>query len=393
MTETLRERLEEITASRVRNSGRRSAVVGLRVPRHDFDHAVAAGVARADSARPAAVGDRFHVASVGKMFTAVLVTHAAEAGHFGPSGIDTALGDIESAPRELVEAVHPAGRTITLRHLLTHTSGMKDNVTDDATGTAVELGSPPSDSLMSRYLRSVRSIRRGETDDGFALHRWKPWDPGRPGDRMAGILNDFIAGGTAASPVGMPGERFHYSDTAFVLLGVLLEHATGRRYHDLQREQVIVPLGLHNTSLAYYDDSSTLARTEEMDIWIGSVPLLSSGFDVSFDWAGGGQVSTVGDLMTFLEALLKPGGGLMGKRFPMNLWTVPHGLTPPRRSIGLGLFRWDAGRRVVVGHAGAWGVRVFHDPVTDAWLAGTMNEQDDGSWMTEIFDAVEDELR
>lgn len=83
----------------------------------------------------------------------------------------------------------------------------------------------------------------------------------------------------------------------------------------------------------------------------------------------------------------------MSERYPLTEWTMPDGLTPPRRAIGLGLFRWEAGHRVVVGHAGAWGVRVFHDPLTDAWLAGTVNERDEGAWVAEIFDAVEDELQ
>ena len=77
--------------------------------------------------------------------------------------------------------------------------------------------------------------------------------------------------------------------------------------------------------------------------------------------------------------LVSPGGGAVKfQKWDGTKWNVitdwiqPAGLTPPRRALGLGMFRWDAGRRVVVGHAGAWGVRVFHDPGTDAWVAGTV---------------------
>ncbi|MEQ1700966.1 MAG: serine hydrolase domain-containing protein [Ilumatobacteraceae bacterium] len=207
------------------------------------------------------------------------------------------------------------------------------------------------------------------------------------------MLNLFIASGTAAAPAGAPGERFHYSDTAFVLLGVLLELVTGRRYHELQREQILAPLSLAGTSMAYRDDTSPTARDEEMDIWFGPTPLLSDGFDVSFDWGGGGQVSTVRDVIRFLQAVLDPTSALLDDSCRLTQWSTPTGLTSPRREVGLGLFRWEAGGRVVVGHAGAWGVRVFHDPLTDAWLAGTVNERNDGAWMTEVFDAVEEELR
>ncbi len=389
----LRERIDAITAAQVRAEGPRSAVIGVQVPRHGFEHAAAAGIARADTGRPARVDDRFHVASVGKMFTAVLVARAATAGLFGPAGIDTALADIAAAPAELVRSVHPQGPAITIRQLLSHTSGLKDMVTDDASGTAEQLGAPPPASTISSYARSVSAIRRGLPDDGFARHRWVPWDPQHPDDPLAGTLNRFISSGTAAAPVAAPGEQFHYSDTAYVLLGVLHELVTGRRYHELQREQILTPIGLHATSLAYCDDASPTARDDEMDIWFGPVPLLSEGFDVSFDWAGGGQVSTVGDLIRFLQAVLDPAAELVSATCPLTQWSHPVGLTAPRRAMGLGIFRWDAGRRVVVGHAGAWGVRVFHDPATDAWVAGTVNERNDCTWMAEVFDSVEDELR
>ena len=391
--ERLRERIDAIAAAQVQPRGPRSCVLGVQVPSQGFDHSAASGTARADSDRPARTDDRFHVASVGKMFTAVLVARAAASGQFGPRGIDTPLGELDAAPRDLVAAIHPSGREITLRQLLTHTSGLKDMVTDDASGSADALGGPPPGSLIARYARSVAAIRRGEPDDGFARHRWVPWAPDRLDDPMAGMLDLFVASGTAAAPVGEPGERFHYSDTAFVLLGVLVECATGRRYHELQREQILDPLSLTGTSMAYCDDVTASARDDEMDIWFGSTPLLSEGFDVSFDWGGGGQVSTVGDLIRFLRAVLDPTSGLLDESCPLTQWSVPPGLSSPRREMGLGIFRWEAGRRVVVGHAGAWGVRVFHDPTTDAWLAGTVNERNDCTWMAEVFDAVEEELR
>ncbi len=151
--------------------------------------------------------------------------------------------------------MHPLGPTITLRQLLTHTSGMKDMQTDDASGTADELGRPAPDSVVANFWRSARGLAAGDRSNDFALHRWVPWDPSAVDDPMAGMLNRFLATGTAATPVGAPGERFHYSDTAYVLLGVLVELATGRRFAELQRERISDPLGLAHTTLAYHDDA------------------------------------------------------------------------------------------------------------------------------------------
>lgn len=385
--ESLRLRVESVAELAVSEGGARSAVIHLVIPRAGFDHAVAAGIACADSREPASVGDRFHVASVGKMFTAVLVARAADAGLFGPHGLDTRIIDIDAAHGRLVQSVHPESARITLRHLLSHTSGLKDMITDDASGTAAELGGPAPQSIAARFASCVAVETRGEASDGFARHRWMPFDPERFDDAAAGVLNLFVSSGTAASPVGSPGEEFHYSDTAYVLLGVLLEAVSGRPYHLLQRDQILNPLGMDSTSMAYRDEPRN-ATTTEMDVWLGDAPLISGGFDLSFDWAGGGQISTTADLITFLRAVLSPESGLVPHPNPLTQFGTPTGLTDPRLAIGHGMFTWNAGGRPVIGHPGAWGVRVFHDPATDAWLAGTVNQNLDCGWMAEIFQAV-----
>jgi D-alanyl-D-alanine carboxypeptidase len=284
---------------------------------------------------------------------------------------------------------------------------MKDMQVDDATGTAAELGRPAPESVMASFWRSARRIAAGDRSDTFALHRWVPWDPAAPDDPMAGMLNRFLATGTAAAPVGAPGERFHYSDTAYVLLAVLVELATGRRLVELQQERISDPLGLTATTLAYHgagrpDDRGGPGVTPGparcdgpgvMDVWLGDVPVFSTGLDLSSDWGGGGQVSTVADLCRFLRGLLA--GELYTD--PATLaastrWIQPDGLPPQRLGVGLGLFHWQAGRHALVGHAGAWGVRVFHDPVTGAYVAGTVGQQDDCPWLSDVLDAVQEEL-
>jgi D-alanyl-D-alanine carboxypeptidase len=390
------ERIDALVAALPQPEGVRGAIVRVEVPSVGFEHASASGLGRADTGEPVTVEHRFHVASVGKTFTATLVLQAAEVGLFGPRGIDTPLGDLAFAPGALVEGVHPLGSTITIRQLLTHTSGMKDMQTDDATGTAEELGRPAPDSVVANFWRSARGLAAGDRSDEFALHRWVPWDPAAVDDPMAGMLNRFLATGTAAAPVGAPGERFHYSDTAYVLLGILVELATNRRYGEVQRERICDPLGLDDTTLAYHEvgDDDACDGPGVMDVWLGDVALLSTGLDLSMDWGGGGQVSTVADLCRLLQGLLA--GELFDDPTTIEMattWTHPARLPPQRLGVGLGLFHWQAGRHALVGHAGAWGVRVFHDPVTGAFVAGTVGQRDDCTWLGDVLDAVQEELR
>ena len=53
-------------------------------------------------------------------------------------------------------------------------------------------------------------------------------------------------------PVGRPGERFAYSDTGYILLGRVLEQATGRAFHELLHERILTPLGMRDSALLFY---------------------------------------------------------------------------------------------------------------------------------------------
>lgn len=392
---TLQDRLDELVGTLPGSpAGVHGAAVRVEVPRVGFAHAAAAGVARADTGEPMTADRRFHVASVGKIVTATLVLRAVEDGRVGPSGLDTTLGALAGLDPTLVHGVHPDGPSITLRQLLSHTSGLKDVQSDGPEGTAAELGGPAPSSVQAAYEASLRRLAAGEPEDRPACrHRWRPWDPDRPDDRWAGMLNALLSTGTAAAPVGAPGERFHYSDTAYVLLGVIAEHLWGRPYHELQRELVVDPLGLRDTYLAYADDPSPDARRHEADVWYGGLPLLSLGADVSFDWGGGGQVSTVADLCRLVRGVV---GGEVHRHAvttaAVRSFAVPAALPPPFTGVGLGWLRWTAGSREVEGHAGAWGVRAFHDPATGAYVAGTVLQPDPCAWLAAAFDAVADEL-
>ena len=103
-------------------------------------------------------------------------------------------------------------------------------------------------------------------------------------------------------------------------------------------------------------------------------------------------MSTVADLCRFLRGLLAgdlfADPGTMRRRRPgRTRRTFP----PLRLGVGLGLFHWQAGAHELVGHAGAWGVRVFHDPASGAFVAGTVGQRDDCTWLSDVLDAVHDE--
>jgi len=144
------------------------------------------GLANVEHGVPVKPGTVFESASVGKQFTAALVMLLAEEGKLS---LDDAITSFyPDAPWRW--------RGITLRHLLTHTSGIPD------------------------YEESAIDLRRDYSEDELAR---------------------FAFGLALESE---PGTRWSYSNTGYLLLGAIIRKATGRAYGDLLRERVFAPLGM-----------------------------------------------------------------------------------------------------------------------------------------------------
>lgn len=303
----------------------------------------------------------FHVASIGKTFTATLILQLAEEGDFGPGGIDTRYAEIAPfAPAIAARLVQPE---TTLRHLLSHMAGMRDAFEDDAHALGGPDG-PAAGSLMAFMMASDPS------------RRWEPWDAERADDREAGVINWFIASGTAAAPLSPPGARFHYSDTGYMLLALLAEAVTGTAYPALVRSRILAPLGLETAVyMPWREFRPTALTAPDAEVWLGPTPLLAAGGNLSFDYGGGGQVATPAALNAFLRALL--GGALF--RQPetlaeMTALQAAEGLAAPRRGVGLGLFETGIGGFRFLGHSGAWSGRMLFEPDHGLFLSGTLNQ-------------------
>lgn len=154
------------------------------------------GLANLEHQVPADPQTLFQSGSVGKQFTAAAVMLLVEAGK---------LRLDESVTTYLPEA--PAEwKPITIRHLLTHTSGIPEYTTDDF------------------------DYRRDYSEDEIA--------------RMAYALKlEFPA-----------GSRWNYSNTGYALLGIIIRRASGKFYGDLLHEQVFAPLGMTTARVISEED-------------------------------------------------------------------------------------------------------------------------------------------
>ena len=299
----------------------------------------------ADRAAGVAIGPgtRFGLASVTKMFTAVAVADQVSAGRLALTSRVVDVLPAEARPSTL----HP---DVTIAHLLLHTSGIADYAEEDDT--------------FPSYLADYASL-------------WQE----RPNYRMLRPL-DFLPLFADLPPYRPPGQTWQYCNASYILLGIVLEHVTGRAYTDLVQERVFDRAGMTasgflrldephpDVAVGYLEPDSpgAIRRTN-----IYSVPVIGG--------ADGGAFSTVTDLDRFLHRLADT--SLMGE--------VTAEMLDPREILGDG-YRHAYG---FIYHPDGWfghgggdpGVacRVQRFPDDDAHLIVLCNVE---TWAGELRDAV-----
>lgn len=299
----------------------------------------------------------YNIASIDKLFvaSAVLKLHEAER-----LSIDDRLATY--LPAELLDGLHRLdgvdhSGAITLRHLLSHTSGIPDSLEDRARGEATFLD---------------RLLAEGDEE-------WTLADAVRRAARMRPYF--------APQQLDTARPRARYSSTNFELLMLVLEQVTGMPIQAVLREQLFDPLGLRHTRMdGPVPPGSELV--EPATLWAGDEPL-----DLPLAMASIPTIySTAGDTITVLKALMQ--GELFDQPATLALmqgrW-VRFGFPRDRAALrapnwpieyGLGIKRFQQPRwappfwnvPAVVGHTGSTGTWLFCCPELDLYTAGTVDQ-------------------
>jgi D-alanyl-D-alanine carboxypeptidase len=184
--------------------------------------------------------------------------------------------------------------------------------------------------------------------------------------------------GIEDSPAFDPGTEFQYSNTNTVLLGLVLQQATGRPIGDLYREQIIEPLGLQETSFPELEDSSLpapQARGYTLQGQDDGEPVDITNLNPSWGWTAGAMISTVADLLVYGRALGTGEGLLPPEQQSERLDSFLGDDIPPNtadRAYGLGIGReygW-------LGHTGTlpgYNTTVYYSPELDATVVVETN--------------------
>jgi D-alanyl-D-alanine carboxypeptidase len=248
-----------------------------------------AGYADLDAKRQVSDQTRFRIASVTKMFTAVTIMQLIESGKLG---LDDTLA------RHLPDAPHAS--EVTIRQLLTHTSGLP-NFLDDA----FKDGSVRRPTTPRAVIRSI-----------------------------------------AKQPLQFaPGTRYSYSNTGYVLLGMTAEAVAGVPLATYEREHIFKPARMDATSVG-----NSVPDTPSASGYIDAQGTPAPPYDASWLFADGDGLSTAADLARFDIALMN---GVLVRPQTFALMQSQHVATNDGgMSYGLGISLFPFGDVAFVGHHG-----------------------------------------
>jgi D-alanyl-D-alanine carboxypeptidase len=313
-------------------AGSPGAIVSIEAPSLELALSGASGLFARGQSRALRPEDPFRAASVTKAVTAATAVRLAAQGRWSLDGSVSAL-----LPSDIVEILRnleglPTLDALTIRRLLSHTSGMPD------------------------YFFHERFQARVRADPN------RTWQP-------AELIEAAVE---AKRLVFLPGTDFSYGDTGYVLVGLAIERLVDRPLAEVYRSLIFAPLGMEATYLEWHEPPRGSDVSHHYDGDRDLLPL-----NTSFDWAGGGLVTTAGDLVRFLQGLF--GKALFEQRWLGELTTWRNQLRWSSDSsarylrYGLGIGANLACGEEIIGATGVWGAFAYFWPAGDAAIAGTVN--------------------
>jgi D-alanyl-D-alanine carboxypeptidase len=260
---------------------------------------ITSGYSNAGQTAPMEVSRAFQVGSQSKMFTAAAILLLAKDGRL-------TLDD--PVARFIPEASDTEG--VTIRHLLTHTSGV---------GDGIDL----FDSISERPRGHYRF------DDLLLLSRTY-------GRQFA------------------PGAQWKYNNTGYDMLGRIIEVASGQSRSVFLRRRVLVPLGMHATFIGTEEDWSGVSVASGY-VWSeksARVIDMTRPADLTWAAAAGDMVSNAEDMLTWMSSLVAGRSPVSLSLADFTAAAVPTGLQDSLVEYGNGLGGFGIAGRRVWGHGG-----------------------------------------
>jgi D-alanyl-D-alanine carboxypeptidase len=349
----LEDRLQSLLDGAVQSGSTPGIMMRVDAPALDLSWSGVAGVADLETGEALSPRNGVRIASNTKTYVAAAILRLWEEGRLG---LDDPLS--RYLPSEYAVTLAGDGYdldAINIRHLLTHTSGLYDYADRDL------------------YVEAV-----------FAdpTHRWTPAE-------QIGLAVEW------GDPYGAPGDVYRYSDTGYVVLGLVLESVYGMPMAEALRDLLnFEALGLGSTWLETLEDPPAGAA-DRAHQYMGETDTYD--FDPSLDlYGGGGLVSTADDMAVFIGALFQGGVYRNATTADTMLTTVPGAREGPALDgspMVPGVYRMGVMVRDVRGletyfHTGFWGTLAAHLPQRDISLSIAVTQQQSRALFRVFVDAV-----
>jgi D-alanyl-D-alanine carboxypeptidase len=282
----------------------------------------------------------YHTASIAKTFTAMMIAKLVEEGKLSyQDRLEKYLAD------DLMKDLHnyrgnDYSHDITIQQLISNTSGLGDFYEEKP-----KQGKPFLDIMLdepSRYWSAKETIE---------------WTKQQIPPRFK------------------PGEKVHYTNTGFNLLGLVMEEVTSKPYHELLHEMIFQPLGMNTSYLSQYSEPAVPSPIPVARLNLKNREVNVEDYhSFSSIYAGGQTVSTSEDLLKFMKALTE--GQVVQKDTleKMKQWQkmwigVDYGYGLMRVRMLPIIQKYN-----VWGHLGSIGSFMLYNPGMDIYIIGNFNK-------------------
>jgi len=315
------EKLESLADHTMKEMEVPGVIVGVWTPEGYWVEAK--GFADLKTKRKMKPTDRFRIGSTTKTFTATVILQLVDEGKFR---LDNTIDRFDFGIKI------PESSKITIRQLLNHTSGLCEFDEDEK--------------FFNTYINNLA----------------KKW-----------TSKELLEIALSYPRYGAPGEKHHYSNTNFVLLGLIIEQSTGNRLDREMERRLFRPLKLRNTYLPEGTGIKGMHTHGYMKTKDGKF-LDTTPQDLSWKWAQGGIISNLEDLRIWTRALGK--GKLISPAMHKESfkWVYPESKVNPldqKYGLGIGVMGdW-------VGHTGGepgYMNYSYYNPVEDSIIIISFNK-------------------
>ncbi|WP_078427651.1 serine hydrolase domain-containing protein [Alkalihalobacterium alkalinitrilicum] len=276
-----------------------------------------------------------YMASVGKLFTSVIISMLYENGKLMYD--DKITNYLEPSLLEKIHVYNGKNYTeqIQIKHLLKHTSGLPDFFHQ----------------LLNQLLKDHNFNLSPEEAITWAKIHQKPHFP--------------------------PGDGFKYSDTNYHLLGLIIEKLTQLPLHEAIHQYIYEPLEMTHSSFLFESNPIDKKTLPVADFYVNHHNITNFKGYSGIDYAGSGVVSTGEDLLKFMKALTSH---QLVKKETLEKMKRDNAKYGVGIDYGYGMMQFKPvpllmpKKFTLWGHAGITGAFMFYHPKLDTYVIGTFND-------------------